>query len=278
MQVGDVNLETALALLSLPKTLGVDAENGDEPVVVSNGRFGPYVKRSSESRSLPADVSPLEVTLEQALELLAKPKYGGRGGASKKTEPLRLFEKSPVTGNEVRLMPGRFGPYVTDGETNASLPRDLPTDELTFERALELLADRAAKGTTSRKKKAAKKTTKKAAAKKTTTKKATKKAASKADATDAESGEAPVKKTTRKTAVKKTATKKTATKKAAASDEAPTATSAAKKTTAAKKTVKKTATKKTAAKKTTKKTVAVPERLKLEDFAFDPNDVPFDVD
>ena len=271
MQVGDVNLETALALLSLPKTLGVDAENGDEPVVVSNGRFGPYVKRGSESRSLPADVSPLEVTLEQALELLAKPKYGGRGGASKKTEPLRLFEKSPVTGNEVRLMPGRFGPYVTDGETNASLPRDLPTDELTFERALELLADRAAKGTTSRKKKAAKKTTKKAAAKKTTTQKATKKAA----ATDDESGEAPVKKTTRKTAVKKTATKKT-TKKAA-SDEAPTATSAAKKTTA-KKAVKKTATKKTAAKKTTKKSVAVPERLQLEDFAFDPNDVPFDVD
>ncbi len=283
MQVGDVNLETALALLSLPKTLGVDAENGDEPVVVSNGRFGPYVKRGTESRSLPADVSPLEVTLEQALELLAKPKYGGRGGASKKTEPLRLFEKSPVTGNEVRLMPGRFGPYVTDGETNASLPRDLPTDELTFERALELLADRAAKGTTSRKKKAAKKTTKKAAAKKTTTKKATKKA----DATDADSDEAPVKKTSRKTAVKKTATKKTAakkttakkaTKKAAASDEAPTATSAAKKTTAAKKTVKKTATKKTAAKKTTKKAVAVPERLKPEDFAFDPNDVPFDVD
>ena len=271
MQVGDVNLETALALLSLPKTLGVDAENGDEPVVVSNGRFGPYVKRGSESRSLPADVSPLEVTLEQALELLAKPKYGGRGGASKKTEPLRLFEKSPVTGNEVRLMPGRFGPYVTDGETNASLPRDLPTDELTFERALELLADRAAKGTTSRKKKAAKKTTKKAAAKKTTTKKATKKAA----ATDDESGETPVKKTTRKTAVKKTATKKTAKK--AASDEAPTATSAAKKTTA-KKAVKKTATKKTAAKKTTKKSVAVPERLQLEDFAFDPNDVPFDVD
>ncbi len=275
MQVGDVNLETALALLSLPKTLGVDPDNGDEPVVVSNGRFGPYVKRGSESRSLPADVSPLEVTLEQALELLAKPKYGGRGGASKKTEPLRLFEKSPVTGNEVRLMPGRFGPYVTDGETNASLPRDLPTDELTFERALELLADRAAKGTTPRSKKAAKKTTKKADAKKTT-KKATKKTAAASD----ESDEAPVKKTTRKTAVKKTAAKKTtkkATKKAAATDETLTATSVAKKTTA-QKVVKKTATKKTAAKKTTKKTVAVPERLELEDFAFDPNDLPFDVD
>lgn len=269
MQVGDVNLETALALLSLPKTLGVDADNGDEPVVVSNGRFGPYVKRGTESRSLPADVSPLEITLEQALELLAKPKYGGRGGASRKTEPLRLFDKSPVTGNEVRLMPGRFGPYVTDGETNASLPRDLPTDELTFERALELLADRAAKGTT-RKKKAAKKTTKKAAKK--TTKKATKKAESKAD--DVETDEAPVKKTTRKTAVKKAAAKKT-TKKAA-STETPTATSAAKKTTA-KKAVKKTATKKTAAKRTTKK-AAVPELLPLEDFAFDPEDVPFDVD
>ena len=282
----ELTLAKALEMLAnAEKTddpLGICPDTG-KPVYLKIGRFGPYVKRGTESRSLPADVSPLEVTLEQALELLAKPKYGGRGGASKKTEPLRLFEKSPVTGNEVRLMPGRFGPYVTDGETNASLPRDLPTDELTFERALELLADRAAKGTTSRKKKAAKKTTKKAAAKKTTTKKATKKAdASKADATDAESDEAPVKKTTRKTAVKKTAAKKTtakkATKKAAASDEAPTATSAAKKTTAAKKTVKKTATKKTAAKKTTKKAVAVPERLKPEDFAFDPNDVPFDVD
>ncbi len=251
MNVGDVNLETALALLSFPKTIGVDPANGDEPVIVSNGRFGPYVKRGSESRSFPADVSPLDVTLEQALEILAKPKFGGRGGSARKIEPLRTFEKSPITGNEVRLMPGRFGPYVTDGETNASLPRDAESNELTFEQALELLAARAAKGPSTRKKRSTKKATKKAAAKKATktaktatsaakkTKKATKRTTKKAavevaptdvpfDAPpfeteligcpldDAESApKKTVKKSTKKAvkkAVKKTTTKKSAKK------------------------------------------------------------------
>ena len=199
MESGDITFESALALLDLPRELGVDPEHDNEPVSACNGRYGPYVKRGSESRSLPADVSPLDVTLEQALELLAKPKYGGRA-AAKKSEPLRVFEKSPVTGNEVKLLSGRFGPYVTDGTTNASLPKDLDPQELSFERALELLEIRAAKGPSTRKK-AARKTAKKAVKK--TVKKTAKKTAKKA--------------------VKKTAAKKTAAKKTvkAASEAAP---------------------------------------------------------
>ncbi len=204
MQNGDVNLEVALALLSLPKTLGVDPEHENQPVVVYNGRFGPYVKCGEESRTLPANLSPLEVTLEQALELLSVPKYGGRTTA-KKSEPLKVFDKSPVTNTEIKLLNGRFGPYVTDGETNASLPKDMQVEELTFERALELLANRAAKGTTTRKKKstkAAQKTTAKKTTKKSTTAKKTVKKAS----DDSETA-TPKKKTTKKASPKKIATK-----------------------------------------------------------------------
>ncbi|MCG8583602.1 MAG: DNA topoisomerase I, partial [Pirellulales bacterium] len=97
--------------------MGADPKSG-ESVVVHNGRYGPYVKCGSETRSLGADLSPLDVTLKQALELLAQPKQ--RRGAAKK-EPIKVFAESPVTGNPVQLLDGRYGPYVTDGETNASL-------------------------------------------------------------------------------------------------------------------------------------------------------------
>jgi len=182
MEPDDVDLATALKLLSLPADLGPHPESGDS-VVVSNGRFGPYVKCGSETRSLPAGTSPLDVTLEMALELLAKPKANRRGfGAAK--EPLKTFDASPVTGEPVKLLEGRYGPYVADGETNASLPKELAPDDLTFERALELLAARAAAGGSKKRKKTAKKaakkaTKKKAAKKKATKKKATKKAAKK---------------------------------------------------------------------------------------------------
>ncbi len=219
MQAGDVSLEVALALLSLPKTLGTDGDD-DTPVVVSNGRFGPYVKRGEETRSLPSDLSPLEITLEQALELLNKPKYPARGSA-KKAEPLRVFDKSPVTGAEVKLLSGRYGPYVTDGETNASLPKDASIEELTFERALALLEARAARGGSTRKKavkrttkKAAKKTAKKTTAKKTVKKSETKKKTAKKTVkkvAEKTSEEAPsVKKKSAKKAVKKTTQKSSA--------------------------------------------------------------------
>jgi len=143
MVPADVTLELAMRLLSLPRTLGTHGEKA-EPVVVSNGRFGPYVKCGAETRSLPADVSPLDATFEQALALLAEPKQRGRGrGAAAPKEPLKVFENSPVTKEPVRLLAGRYGPYVTDGTTNASLPRTSPPEELTFAEALSLLATRA---------------------------------------------------------------------------------------------------------------------------------------
>ncbi len=173
MSVEDVSLELALKLLSLPRELGEHAEL-KEPIIAANGPYGPYVKCGKETRSLTAEMSPLDVTMEQAVELLSKPKTGGRGRGKK--EPLKTFDVSPVTGNPVQLLDGSYGPYVADGETNASLPRDAKVEELTFEIALDLLAVRAAAGGSKKKKKATKKKAapkKKAAAKKTTTKKAT---------------------------------------------------------------------------------------------------------
>jgi DNA topoisomerase-1 len=161
MNPSDIDLETALKLLSLPRNLGNDPKSG-EAVMAFNGRFGPYVKSGTETRSLPADISPLDVSLEQALHLLSQPKAAGRGRAAAKREPLKVFDASPVTNQKVQLLDGRYGPYVTDGETNASLPKGAPVEELTFQEALDLLAARAALGPS--KKKAAKKKTAKAAA------------------------------------------------------------------------------------------------------------------
>ncbi len=186
MTESDVTLDVALQLLSLPKSLGVDPSI-NEPVLVCNGRFGPFVKRGSETRSLPAGVSPFTITLDEALALLAQEKYRARKKATK-SEPLKTFGNSPVTGEEVKLLKGPYGPFVTDGKVNASIPKDLSLEDLTSERALELLAARAARGATTRKRAA-----KKASTKKTTTKKTTAK----------------------KTAAKKTTVKKKATKKAA---------------------------------------------------------------
>ncbi|HBV63844.1 MAG TPA: type I DNA topoisomerase [Rhodopirellula sp.] len=172
MEVGDVTVELACKLLELPRTLGDYPENG-QPIQAFDGRYGPYVKCEKETRSLPAGVSPLEVTLEEAITLLKAPKKRGRGTPK---EPLRLFEQpSPVTEKEVKILDGRFGPYVTDGETNASLRKGMDPKEMKFEAALDLLAERAAKGPSKRKKKAKKKK----AAKKKAKKKATKKKAKK---------------------------------------------------------------------------------------------------
>jgi DNA topoisomerase-1 len=145
MSPADLTLETALRILDLPRELGVHPETG-APVVAHNGRFGPYVKCGHETRSLPSDISPLDVTLEQALQLLAQPKYGRRGQPQRSREPLKVLGASPVTGKEVRVMDGRYGKYVTDGQTNATLPRDTSPEDVTLDRALDLLAERAARG------------------------------------------------------------------------------------------------------------------------------------
>jgi DNA topoisomerase I len=172
MQPEELDIETAVKLLALPRDLGVHPES-NKPIIAADGRYGPYIKCDTDTRSIPADKSPMDITLEQALELLAQPKQG-RGRAAKK-EPIKVFDASPITEQPVHLLEGRYGPYVTDGTTNASLPRGMTPEELTFERALDLLAERAAKGPSKKKKKKAakKKTTKKKAAKKKTAKKKT---------------------------------------------------------------------------------------------------------
>jgi len=141
MSLETIDLETALKLLELPRTLGVHPESGAE-IKALNGKFGPYVTCAGESRSLPADVSPLDVTLEQAVALLAQPKL--RGKRSFGAAALKTLGPSPVTGKPIEVRSGRYGPYVADGVTNASLPKDADPATVTIEQALELLAARAA--------------------------------------------------------------------------------------------------------------------------------------
>lgn len=173
MTPADVDLATALKLLTLPRNLG-DHPTEHKPIMAYNGRFGPYVKCGDETRSLPAEISPLDVTLDQAVHLLAQPKTRGRGAAAKK-EPLRVFEKpSPVTEKAVQVLDGRYGPYITDGDTNISLRKGMTIEELTFDEALGMLAEKAALGPPKKKKAAPRK---KAATKKATPKKAAKKKA-----------------------------------------------------------------------------------------------------
>jgi DNA topoisomerase-1 len=140
-----VTIEDALRLLSLPRTL--EAPDGEE-ILVTNGRYGPYVKKGSETRSLDSEDRLFTVTAEEALELLAQPKQRrGRGAA---TPPLKELGADPVSGKPLVIKDGRFGPYVTDGETNASLQKTDDPETITIERAVELLAERRAKGPSKR--------------------------------------------------------------------------------------------------------------------------------
>ena len=167
-----ITLEQALDLLRIPRLVGTDTETGEE-VVAHNGKFGPYLKRGTETRSLASEDQLLTVTLEEAKGIFSQPKARrGRGAAA---APLREMGADPDTGLPVVLREGRFGPYVTDGTTNASLRKGDEVEQITIERAAELLAERRAAGPSTRRraggaKKAAKKTTK------TPAKKATKKA------------------------------------------------------------------------------------------------------
>ena len=136
-----VTLEEAVELLSLPRTL-VDADG--QEILVSNGRYGPFVKRGAETRSLASEEQLLTLTVPEAEELLAQPKQRRGRGAAK--PPLKELGPDPGSGKPLVVKDGRFGPYVTDGETNASLRRGDDVDGLTLERALELLAERRAKG------------------------------------------------------------------------------------------------------------------------------------
>jgi DNA topoisomerase-1 len=168
MDLQTVTLEDALKLLSLPRVVGVDPDSKEE-ITAQNGRYGPYLKRGTDSRSLATEDQMFEVTLEEALKLYAEPKRRGRQGAS--APPLRELGTDPASGKPMVIKDGRFGPYVTDGETNASLRKGDDVLSITDARASELLADRRARGPVKR---TAKKTAKKAPAKKTAAKKAAK--------------------------------------------------------------------------------------------------------
>ena len=162
MDLQTITLEDALKLLSLPRVVGVDPANGEE-ITAQNGRYGPYLKRGTDSRSLATEDQIFEITLEEALKIYAEPKRRGRQGAA--ALPLRELGTDPASGQPMVIKDGRFGPYVTDGETNASLRKGDDVMSITDERASELLADRRARGPV-KKKAAAKKTTRKAPAKK----------------------------------------------------------------------------------------------------------------
>lgn len=160
MDLQTVTLEDALRLLSLPRVVGVDPATGEE-ITAQNGRYGPYLKRGTDSRSLATEEQLFTVTLDEALKIYAEPKRRGRQSAS--APPLRELGNDPASGKPMVVKDGRFGPYVTDGETNASLRKGDDVMSITDERAAELLADRRARGPVKR---PAKKTARKAPAKK----------------------------------------------------------------------------------------------------------------
>nr|WP_324192144.1 type I DNA topoisomerase [Nocardia brasiliensis] len=190
MDLATVTLDDALKLLSLPRVVGADPATGDE-ITAQNGRYGPYLKKGTDSRSLTSEDQIFDVTLEEALKIYAEPKRRGRQASA--AAPLRELGNDSASGKPMVIKDGRFGPYVTDGETNATLRKGDEIESITPERAMELLADRRARGPV---KKAAKKSAaKKAPAKKTAAKKTA------------------VKSTTTKTVAKKSAAKKAATKK-----------------------------------------------------------------
>ncbi|MFC9746653.1 type I DNA topoisomerase [Streptomyces niveus] len=197
MSLDTVTLADALKLMSLPRVVGTDAEGVE--VTAQNGRYGPYLKKGTDSRSLTSEDQLFDITMDEALAIYAQPKQRGRAAAK---PPLKELGTDPVSGSPVVVKDGRFGAYVTDGETNATLRTDDSVEEITPERGYELLAEKRAKGP------AKKKTAKKAPAKKATAKKAPAKKTATAKKTAA-------KKTT--TAAKKTTTKSTAAKKSTAS-------------------------------------------------------------
>ncbi len=138
MTVSTVSLEEAIKLLSQPRVLGLDPESGVE-ITAQNGKFGPYLKRGTDSRSLTAEEQIFELTLDEAVEIYKQPKYGARRTAS---TPLREFGEDPASGQPVFAKTGQFGNYVTDGVINATVPKDEPLDEISNDRAFELLAIR----------------------------------------------------------------------------------------------------------------------------------------
>ncbi|NBX70664.1 MAG: DNA topoisomerase I, partial [Actinobacteria bacterium] len=171
MTVDEVTLDDALRMFTLPREVGADPADG-EIITTQNGRYGPYLLKGKDSRTLPDEESIFSLTLEQALELLAQPKL--RRGRGQAAGPLKVVGADPSTGKEVVVREGRFGIYITDGETNASLRGGDSVENISIERASDLLAERRAAGPSAKptkrapaKKAAAKSVKKKVPAKKT---------------------------------------------------------------------------------------------------------------
>jgi DNA topoisomerase-1 len=169
MDLTTVTFEDAMKLLQIPRVVGVDPADGEE-IEALNGRYGPYIKKGKETRSLTSEEQILTVTTEEALALLAQPKQRGRRAAA---PPLKELGEDPETKLPLVIKDGRFGPYITDGEYNASLPRGTSPEEMTLARASEMIAEKRAAGPPKKKKSTRKKTTKK----KSTARKSTKKKA-----------------------------------------------------------------------------------------------------
>ncbi|TFC59390.1 MULTISPECIES: type I DNA topoisomerase [unclassified Cryobacterium] len=194
MDLATVDLDTALALLNLPRVVGLDPETQTE-ILAQNGKFGPYLKKGVDTRSLTSEDQIFEIDLAGAIELYAQPKYGARRASS----ALKDFEEpDPESGKAIKIKDGRFGAYVTDGITNATIPKAESVDEVDYERAVQLLADKRAKGPAVKKSPAKKAPAKKPAAKKPAAKKAPAKKAGAVKAgavTKTAAKRAPVKKT-----------------------------------------------------------------------------------
>ena len=168
--IPELDLDWAVKLLSLPREVGKHPESG-EPITASIGRYGPYLAHNGKYAKLRSTEEVFETGMNSAVAKLAEAAAGGGRGARAAAEPLKVFGAHPTSGGEMKLMAGRYGPYVTDGTTNATLPRDKKPEDLTEEEAVVLIDERAAKGPPKGKgkKKAA---PKKAAAKKSPAKKA----------------------------------------------------------------------------------------------------------
>ncbi len=169
MDPASVDLETTIKLFSLPRVVGDDPESG-KPITAQNGPYGPYLKRGTESRSLETEEQIFTVTLDEALALYAQPKFGSRSASS-----IKEFDADPVSGKPIKVKSGKFGPYVTDGETNATIPAGEVPEEVSFDRAVELLADRRAKGPAPKKTATRTTRTTRSAAPRTTTRTVTRK-------------------------------------------------------------------------------------------------------
>ncbi|MDD7581857.1 type I DNA topoisomerase [Corynebacterium sp. 32222D000AT] len=189
MEPSEVTLDEALKLLSLPREVGVDPSDG-EVITAQNGRYGPYLKKGTDSRSLANEEQIFSITLDEARRIYAEPKRRGRQAAQ---PPLKQLGDNDVSGKPMTVKDGRFGPYVTDGTTNASLRKGDKPEAMTDARANELLSERRAKEAANGGSKASKKAGKKSSKK--TTKKSTKKSTKKA-------GKKSTKKSTKKTAKK----------------------------------------------------------------------------